>query len=148
MHMIVETLRFAFSAFFWGHQASERIRTHPNASEQSENFPKLPKTFENFRNRFPIFLSTDGQPLMTKASSQDVQPKQGKCTEAEPLYLKALEGCQAELGATHALTLETMHYLAILRQDQKRMTEAELLERKMLEGQQATILSVSMPDQA
>ena len=70
IHMIFENLCFGFSPFFWGNQASETIRTHPNASGQCENFGKRPKTSENvakfsckFRKIFRIFSEIFGKCL-------------------------------------------------------------------------------------
>ena len=52
---------------------------------------------------------------------------QGKLTEAEPLYRRALKGREEVLGPKHPDTLESVNALAYLLRVQGKLTEAEAL---------------------
>jgi tetratricopeptide (TPR) repeat protein len=55
---------------------------------------------------------------------------QGKLAEAEPLYRRALEGREQQLGAHHPSTLTSVNNLAMLLRTQGKLAEAELLYRR------------------
>ena len=59
---------------------------------------------------------------------------QGRYTEAEQLYGRALAGSEKQLGPDHPETLRTVHNLAIVYQAQGRYTEAEQLYGRALAG--------------
>ena len=56
---------------------------------------------------------------------------QGKLAEAEPLYRRALEGREQQLGAHHLSTLISVNNLAQLLQAQGKLAEAEPLRRRV-----------------
>ena len=56
MHIFFEISVSGFRRFFFfGQQASERIRTHPNVSEHVEKLPKTSKTSRKLREKFANF---------------------------------------------------------------------------------------------
>ncbi len=59
---------------------------------------------------------------------------QGKMTEAEAMYQRALEGKEKMWGPEHALTLDTVNNLGNLYVDQGKMAEAEAMYQRALEG--------------
>jgi tetratricopeptide (TPR) repeat protein len=61
---------------------------------------------------------------------------QGKLGEAEPLYSRALESQEQQLGAAHPDTLNSMNNLAALLYAQGKLGEAEPLYRRALEGRE------------
>ena len=61
---------------------------------------------------------------------------QGEYTEAEPLFRRALEGREQQLGAHHPDTLTSVSNLASLLREQGKLTEAEPLCRRALEGRE------------
>ena len=58
----------------------------------------------------------------------------GKLAEAEPLYRRALEGREQQLGAKHPHTLTSVNNLVSLLHAQGKLTKAEALFRRALEG--------------
>jgi tetratricopeptide (TPR) repeat protein len=56
--------------------------------------------------------------------------KQGKYTEAEPLYQRALRIREHALGPDHPLTREVVHNYAILLRKMKRKSDATQLEAR------------------
>jgi tetratricopeptide (TPR) repeat protein len=59
---------------------------------------------------------------------------QGRLTEAELMYQRALEGKEKVLGRNHLSTLNTVNNLGVLYKTQGRLTEAELMYQRALEG--------------
>ncbi|KAL2115914.1 hypothetical protein VTJ04DRAFT_10169 [Mycothermus thermophilus] len=59
---------------------------------------------------------------------------QGRLTEAESMYQRALEGKEKALGRNHLLTLDTVSNLGVLYEAQGRLTEAEPMYQRALEG--------------
>jgi tetratricopeptide (TPR) repeat protein len=59
---------------------------------------------------------------------------QGRLTEAESMYQRALEGKEKALGQDHTSTLNTVSNLGNLYADQGRLTEAESMYERALEG--------------
>src|SRR5204863_296994 len=59
---------------------------------------------------------------------------QGRLTEAESMYQRALEGYEKALGRDHTSTLNTVNNLGLLYADQGRLTEAESMYQRALEG--------------
>jgi tetratricopeptide (TPR) repeat protein len=55
-------------------------------------------------------------------------------TEAEVMYLWALQGNEKAWGAEHTLTLDTVNNLGLLYADQGKMTEAEAMYVRALQG--------------
>ena len=70
---------------------------------------------------------------------------QGKYEQAEPLYVRALEGREAALGAAHPSTLASVNNLAILYYQQGKYEQAEPLYVRALEGYEAA-LGAAHPD--
>ena len=64
---------------------------------------------------------------------------QGRLEQAEPLYLRALEGRESTLGKDHPDTLISVCNLAGLYQDQGRLELAEPLMLRDLEGSESTL---------
>ncbi|KAE9372964.1 HET-domain-containing protein [Stipitochalara longipes BDJ] len=59
---------------------------------------------------------------------------QGKLTEAEQMYERALRGREKALGAEHTLTLDTVNNLSLLYADQGKLAEAEQMYERALRG--------------
>ena len=59
---------------------------------------------------------------------------QGRLTEAESMYQRALKGKEKALGQDHTSTLNTVNNLGLLYADQGRLIEAELIYQRALEG--------------
>ncbi|KAK5653385.1 hypothetical protein OQA88_8870 [Cercophora sp. LCS_1] len=59
---------------------------------------------------------------------------QGRLTEAESMYQRALEGFEKALGRDHTSTLDTVNNLGNLYMNQGRLTEAESMYQRALEG--------------
>ena len=72
---------------------------------------------------------------------------QGKLTEAEPLYRRALEIRERVLGPDHPDTALSLNNLAVLYQVQGKLTEAEPLYRRALEIRER-VLGPDHPDTA
>ena len=72
---------------------------------------------------------------------------QGKLTEAEPLYRRALEICERVLGPDHPDTALSLNNLAALYRAQGKLTEAEPLYRRALEIRER-VLGPDHPDTA
>eukprot|EP00940_MAST-03C_sp_MAST-3C-sp2_P002351 g2351.t1 len=64
---------------------------------------------------------------------------QGKLTEAEPLYRRALKGIEEVLGPKHPDTLTSVNNLALLLKAQYKLTEAEPLYRRALKGREEVL---------
>jgi tetratricopeptide (TPR) repeat protein len=64
---------------------------------------------------------------------------QGRLTEAESMYQRALEGYEKALGRDHTSTLSTVNNLGLLYADQGRLTEAESMYRRALSGFQTAL---------
>ncbi|XRB25368.1 kinesin light chain [Pseudoscourfieldia marina] len=67
-------------------------------------------------------------------SVAELLKKQGKYTDAEPLYREALDGKRRELGDAHPDTLESINNLASLLKKQGKYADAEPLYREALDG--------------
>ena len=61
---------------------------------------------------------------------------QGKMTEAEKMYQRALEGSERALGSEHTSTLDTVNNLGILYESLGKMAEAEKMYQRALEGKE------------
>ncbi|KAH0535996.1 hypothetical protein FGG08_007113 [Glutinoglossum americanum] len=59
---------------------------------------------------------------------------QGKLTEAEAMYQRALAGCEKALGPEHTSTLDTTNSLGILYWNQGKLAEAEAMYQRALAG--------------
>ncbi|KIM98316.1 hypothetical protein OIDMADRAFT_202132 [Oidiodendron maius Zn] len=59
---------------------------------------------------------------------------QGKLTEAERMYHRALQERKTGLGPEHTLTLDTVHNLGNLYRDQGKLAKAEQMYQRALEG--------------
>ena len=59
---------------------------------------------------------------------------QGRYSEAEPLYKRALEASERVLGREHPDTLQSVNNLAALYETQGRYSEAEPLYKRALEA--------------
>jgi tetratricopeptide (TPR) repeat protein len=64
----------------------------------------------------------------------DLYMGQGKLTEAEKMYLRALQGKEEALGPKHTSTLDTVNNLGILYRDQGKLPEAEEMYKRALQG--------------
>ena len=64
---------------------------------------------------------------------------QGRYSEAEPLYKRALAARERVLGPEHPLTLRSMHNLSTLYQAQGRYSEAELLLKRALAARERVL---------
>ncbi|CAH0017225.1 unnamed protein product, partial [Clonostachys rhizophaga] len=64
---------------------------------------------------------------------------QGKFSEAEAMYNRALEGKEKVLGRDHASTLETVNNLGVLYKDQGKLNEAEVMLDRTLEGREKAL---------
>ncbi|KAK3934113.1 Tetratricopeptide repeat-domain-containing protein [Diplogelasinospora grovesii] len=64
---------------------------------------------------------------------------QGRLTEAESMYQRALEGKEKALGRDHTSTLDTVNNLGNLYADQGRLTEAESMYQRALSGFQTAL---------
>jgi len=64
----------------------------------------------------------------------DLYSDQGKMTEAEDMYLRALTGSKKAWGPAHTSTLDTVNNLGVLYSDQGKMTEAEDMYLRALTG--------------
>ncbi|KAJ1618984.1 Tetratricopeptide repeat-domain-containing protein, partial [Pavlovales sp. CCMP2436] len=61
---------------------------------------------------------------------------QGKLDEALPLYMRALKGCEEQLGASHPDTLTSVNNLAMLLEAQGKLDEALPLYMRALKGRE------------
>ena len=61
---------------------------------------------------------------------------QGKVTEAEAMYQRALEGKEKSWGSEYTPTLDTVNNLGNLYANQGKMAEAEAMFRRALEGKE------------
>jgi tetratricopeptide (TPR) repeat protein len=61
---------------------------------------------------------------------------QGKYEEAEPLYQRALAGCEEALGPAHPSTLSSVNNLAGLLQDRSKHEEAAALHETLRQRQE------------
>ncbi|KAM0164160.1 hypothetical protein ACHAPG_000911 [Botrytis cinerea] len=61
---------------------------------------------------------------------------QGKLTEAEEMYLRALEGREKAFGLDHTSTLDTVNNLGNLYSNQGKLAEAEVMYHRALEGRE------------
>ncbi|KAJ6109144.1 hypothetical protein N7486_001378 [Penicillium sp. IBT 16267x] len=59
---------------------------------------------------------------------------QGRHTEAEAMYERALRGHEKALGPEHASTVKVVHNLGNLYRDQGRLAEAEAMYKRALQG--------------
>ncbi|KAK3933659.1 hypothetical protein QBC46DRAFT_275340, partial [Diplogelasinospora grovesii] len=64
---------------------------------------------------------------------------QGRLTEAESMYQRALEGKEKALGRDHTSTLSTVNNLGALYNNQGRLTEAESMYQRALSGFQTAL---------
>ena len=69
----------------------------------------------------------------------DLYADQGRLTEAESMYQRALEGYEKALGRDHTSTLSTVNNLGLLYADQGRLTEAESMYQRALEGKEKAL---------
>ncbi|CAH0024545.1 unnamed protein product [Clonostachys rhizophaga] len=64
---------------------------------------------------------------------------QGKFSEAEAMYNKALEGKEKALGRDHTSTLSTVNNLGLVYRDQGKLSEAEAMYNRALEGKEKAL---------
>jgi tetratricopeptide (TPR) repeat protein len=64
---------------------------------------------------------------------------QGRLSEAEKIYERALRGYEKTLGLERASTLETVNNLGILYQNQGRLSEAEKAYERVLQGYEKSL---------
>ena len=76
-------------------------------------------------------------PLLVAAKfkhSGNLYKIQGKLSDAEKMYQRALDGYEKALGSEHTSTLGTINNLGNLYKDQGKLTEAEKMYRRVLDG--------------
>jgi tetratricopeptide (TPR) repeat protein len=59
---------------------------------------------------------------------------QGRLSDAEAMYMRALQGYEKALGADHTSTLNTVNNLGLLYADQGRLSDAEAMYMRALQG--------------
>ncbi len=64
---------------------------------------------------------------------------QGRLSEAEAMYERALRGYEKALGAKHTSTLDTVNNLGLLYRSQSRLREVEAMYERALRGYQKAL---------
>ncbi|KAK7209415.1 hypothetical protein V2G26_016593 [Clonostachys chloroleuca] len=64
---------------------------------------------------------------------------QGKFSEAEAMFNRALEGREKALGRDHTSTLDTVNNLGLVYKDQGKLSEAEAMFNRALEGKEKAL---------
>jgi tetratricopeptide (TPR) repeat protein len=77
--------------------------------------------------------------LTTVHNLGDLYSNQGRLTEAEQMYVRALAGREKALGPDHTTTLITVHNLGNLYNDQGKLAEAEQMYQRALLGLQNSL---------
>lgn len=113
----------------------------------TRTLPGGPRSFEGLQPHFAALLE---QIQELDGATPDLYPlalthvavlshRQGRLCEAATLYKQSFAWCQANLGASHATTLNAANNLAVLLHSQGERAQAEQLYRQVLVGQERTL---------
>ena len=86
-----------------------------------------------------LFGIQDSKALRAASRLGSILQAQGKLSEAEPLYQRALAGREETLGPNHPDTLASVNNLAVLLKAQGKLSEAEPLYQRALAGREETL---------
>ncbi|KAI9765554.1 MAG: hypothetical protein M1839_005420 [Geoglossum umbratile] len=135
----------------WDGHEHQSAKTKYNPSE-SGHIPIRQTNPTNRRNhsRSPVTLLIEAAGVGGSTSDAIEDPedihnlgvvydKQGKLTEAEAMYKRALTGKEKVLGPDHTSTLDTVHGLGVVYARQERLGEAEAMYERALAGREKAL---------